>query len=87
MAKFTLLEVHLDGSEVTANAPFSTKRDAESPTESESAPVDVETPADESDGVGGPGAVILGLVVLVVAVVVLRRLLGGDSELTGDEPA
>jgi len=74
MVDITIFEVHLDGSEFTANAPLS---GADESAES----VDADT---ESDGSGGAPlglfavAAVLGLVALVVAA---KKVSGGDADL------
>ncbi|WP_276271854.1 hypothetical protein [Haloarcula litorea] len=74
MAKFTLLEVHLDGAEFTANAPG--VDGAGSDTENG------ESGDDEGDGgTGGlPLAALLLLALTVVAVVAVSKLLGHDED-------
>lgn len=71
MAKFTLLEVHLDESTFTANAPFSGE------AEEEAEPTDAE-------GGSSPAAVIGALVGLlflaIVALAVKRKLSGQDDD-------
>ncbi|MGB9932254.1 hypothetical protein [Haloarcula amylolytica] len=85
MAEFTLLEVHLDGAEFTANAPFSsTDDDDESERKSRWSRSRTDEPSDEIDTEAGGGRRVgrLALAVLgVVAVVaVLLRLYLGGSE-------
>lgn len=88
MAKFTFLEVHLDGANVEANAdsttalPFSsiiTGEDDEPDDEHPPAPED-EPSSDDADESPSPLAPLALLALLVVAVVVLKKVLGGDSE-------
>ncbi|GGN89743.1 MULTISPECIES: hypothetical protein [Haloarcula] len=72
MAKFTLLELHLDGAEFTANAPGVGNGET------------AETAADESEASdsGGRGGV-LALVVLLALVGVAvagKKLLGGSDD-------
>ncbi|MUV89672.1 hypothetical protein GJ629_06995 [Halapricum sp. CBA1109] len=78
MSKYTLLEVHLDGSPITANAPFSNAadpEDAENADEVESA-----DDADESESAGGgiPVLPLVGVVLLAVLAVAAKKLLSGD---------
>jgi hypothetical protein len=74
MAKFTLLEVHLEDASFTANAPYSGSSGEEAEEEREAA-----APEDDS---GGRGKALVGLlaVVAVLALAYLgsRRLGGGD---------
>lgn len=88
MARFTFLEVHLDGAQFTANAPFSS---AESPEDGlDLDGLSLGTEGDESgerqgsdEASGGRGAVPVVLSVLGLAVVlalVIRRILGGAGE-------
>ncbi|WP_436924141.1 hypothetical protein [Halosimplex amylolyticum] len=83
MAKFTLLEVHLDDAEFTANAPYSDAESAETgglgglpfgADEDEG----VET-ATEDDG-SNPFGIVLTFAGMILAVVAIRRLLGGSGE-------
>ncbi|MFB6074401.1 MAG: hypothetical protein ABEJ89_05265 [Haloarculaceae archaeon] len=70
MAKFTLLEVHFEGSEFTANAPFSESGEEDTPTE---------------PGSGGlPVAPLAVLAVLAALALVLRKVLGSDDETLAD---
>ena len=76
MVDITILELHLDDSSLTANAPFSSGRKEVAASD--------EPPEQESSGSKGKaiGAVV-GLVFLaVVSVGVKKKLLGGG----GDEP-
>jgi len=74
MAKFTLLELHLDDSTFTANAPFSS--DAELPDEG---PDDGE-PTGDGDGGRSWLAALVGLLFLAVLAVLVKKKLGGDEE-------
>lgn len=78
MVQLTLFEIHLDGSEFTANAPFSSAS-AEEAEEAEDG--DWEEFGSEAEG-GGPNPLklaVLALVVSVVVTVVVRKLVGGDE--------
>jgi len=72
MVDITVFELHLDGSEFTANAPGVGGSD--------------DTDAAESDSGGAPLGLfaVLGLVGLVVAAVAAKKL-GGDDEAAGIE--
>ena len=68
MVDITLFELHLDGSEFTANAPGVGKSDEE---------------GDESDSGGAPLGLVAGLVLVVlvvVAVVAVKKRGGSDGE-------
>lgn len=84
MVEITLFEFHLDGSEFTANAPFSA---AESPEEDADGLLrrgsdgDERGAADDGGRRLGPLPAIAVLVAVVVLFVVGRRLLGGEPEL------
>ncbi|MFC6757853.1 MULTISPECIES: hypothetical protein [Haloarcula] len=67
MVDITIFELHLDGSEFTANAPGVGGSD--------------DTESDDSDSGGAPLGLfaVLGLGVLVVAAVAAKRLSGGDG--------
>ena len=83
MAKFTLLELHLDDSTFTANAPFST--DAELPDDE--SPIDAVTDA-EPDGGRSWLAALVGLLFLAVLAALVKKKLGGDEgEYTDPEAA
>jgi|GEM_PF-670166 len=89
MAKFTLLEVHLDGAEFTANAPYSEGEPDEDDglgalPFGESDDEAAETAADD-DG-SNPFGIALTFAGMVLAVVAIRRLLGGSGE-PGLEPS
>ncbi|MFB6173897.1 MAG: hypothetical protein ABEI39_04565 [Halobacteriales archaeon] len=80
MVEITVLEVHLDGSEFTANAPFS--RGDDSDDESGVIPFGDDDESVEPSDDGGssllPAVVVLvGLAVVALAV---RRVLGGSGE-------
>ncbi|AJF26987.1 hypothetical protein JZX76_04520 [Haloarcula hispanica] len=91
MAEFTLLELHLDGAEFTANAPFSSTDDddeserksrwSRSRTDEQSDETDVE--ADGGRNVGRFALAVFGAVALVA--VVLRLYLGGSDGDDSDE--
>jgi hypothetical protein len=80
MAKFTLLEVHLEDASFTANAPYSGASGEEAVEEGDETDEDAAAGADDS---GGPGKALVGLLV-VVAILALaylgsRRLGGGED--------
>ncbi|WP_336330477.1 hypothetical protein [Haloarcula sp. CGMCC 1.2071] len=91
MAEFTLLELHLDSAEFTANAPFSSTDDddeserksrwSRSRTDEQSDETDVE--GDGGRNVGRFALAVLGAVALVA--VVLRLYLGGSDGDDSDE--
>lgn len=72
MAKFTFLEVHLDGAEFQANAPFST---GENDGEADDAETDTE-----SSGV--PRLLVAFVVLALVATVAVaaKKFLGGSGD-------
>ena len=74
MVDITLFELHLDGSEFTANAPGVGGSD------------EAETDRDDGGAPLGPLAV-LALVVLVVVAVAAKKLRGGDDEPPLDDAA
>lgn len=78
MAKFTLLELHLDGSTFTANTPFGT--DAELPE-------DAATDGDAADDGGSRRwlAALVGLLFLAVLAVLAKKKFGGDGAETLDD--
>lgn len=79
MAKFTFLEVHLDGAEFTANAPLSNSGGGE---EGEADP-DIEVGEVGDEEPGGKGkwvAALVGLVFLVVVAAAAKKKLGGSDE-------
>ena len=74
MAKFTILELHLDDASFSASAPFSGGKEVEAADQ----PPEEE---EESSGKGKLVAALIGLVFLVaVAYVVRTKVLGGDGE-------
>ncbi|WP_336339049.1 hypothetical protein [Haloarcula brevis] len=89
MAEFTLLEVHLDGAEFTANAPFSSADDDdESTSKSRWSRSRTDEPSDETDTEDGGRSVgrlaLAALAVVAVVAVATRLYLGGaddDSDL------
>jgi len=74
MVDITLLEVHLDGAEFTANAPGIDDAEGTSPL-----PVGDDATEGSDDG-GGLGPVLVGVLLLAVAVAVGRRVVGGSGE-------
>ena len=73
MAKFTILELHLDDASFSASAPFSGGKEVEA--------ADQPPEEEESSGKGKLVAALIGLVFLVaVAYVVRTKVLGGDGE-------
>ncbi|QPV65188.1 hypothetical protein I7X12_17850 [Halosimplex litoreum] len=91
MAKFTLLEIHLDGAEFTANAPYSEGEPDDDtgfgglPFGEDEGDETAETASDE-DGTN-PFGIVLTFAGMILAVVALRRLLGGSGEPVLDESA
>ena len=72
MAKFTILELHLDDASFSASAPFSGGKEVEAAD---------QPAAEESGGKGKLVAALVGLVFLVaVSYVVRTKVLGGDGE-------
>ena len=75
---FTLLELHVDG-----DLQFGPK-DIDLPGEEESADeesADLDDVGDlDGEGGGSLGGLVAGLLVLIVAAVVLKKLLGGESD-------
>lgn len=69
----TILEVHLDDASFSANAPFAGREDHD---ESDSEPTGESGHAAEGRSVA---PLVVGLVVLAVAALAARKLLGGDS--------
>jgi MYXO-CTERM domain-containing protein len=72
MVELTLFEIHLDGSEFTANAPFTSGESDDSD--------DFEVASEGDSGGPNPAKAVLGLLVLVVALVLVRRLVSGSDE-------
>lgn len=75
MVKLTFLEVHLEGSSVTANAPFS-DRDEEPTAAPESEP---EADAGSAGGRRGVAVVVGLLFLLALAALARRRLADGET--------
>lgn len=75
MAEFTLLKLQFDDASLAAKTPFSGSGDAEE-----------ETGDDDDSSSILP--LVLGLVFLVVVAVVVKKFLGGESELptVDDDP-
>lgn len=83
MAKFTFLEVHLEGSSLTANAPSGLGDGASESTESAEPLGTGEeggAAADEASGSRRGVAAVVGLAFLVVVALAVRRFLGGEGE-------
>lgn len=88
MARFTLLEVHLDGSQFTANAPFSGEESREGAREAVTERLGRESETEDSES--SPMGIAVGLVLLVGAAAVARRYLSrresDGAEAQADEP-
>jgi hypothetical protein len=95
MVEITLLELNLDAEDLIANAPFSSGGPGEDESDDDAdagddgglLPLSDDESGDEDQAVGGDGdpplkplAVGAGLLLLVLAVVAGRRLLGGEPE-------
>ncbi|MFB6141328.1 MAG: hypothetical protein ABEJ26_12955 [Halosimplex sp.] len=85
MAKFTFLEVHLDGADITANAPFSQGESPEDAGDLGGLSFGGDDESGEAEPTGGsdgssPLPVVLAVVGLVLGIVVIRRILGGSGE-------
>ena len=84
MAKFTLLEIHLDDADFTANAPYSSESADDTdgfgglPFGGDESDETAETASDE--GGVNPFGIVLTFAGMILAVVALRRLLGGSGE-------
>jgi MYXO-CTERM domain-containing protein len=76
--EYTLFELHFDGGFQVGPERLDAADDAETDADTETAD-DVEIDV-ESDG-GGPGALLLGLLGLVVIAAVVRRVVGGEDDL------
>ena len=93
MARFTFLEVHFDGAEFTANAPFSSAQTPEDAPGLGGLPLGAEgdesaesqDAGEESGGLGAVPVVLSVLGLALVLVLVLRRILGGSGEPVLDE--
>jgi hypothetical protein len=81
MVDITILELNLEGADFTANAPGSGESASEMKGGLFSGSDDEESvAADESGGGPSPLPLVVGVAVLVLAVVAVRRLLGGEAE-------
>ncbi|MFB6224513.1 MAG: hypothetical protein ABEH86_12685 [Haloarcula sp.] len=82
MAEFTLLELHLDGAEFTANAPFSSADDESESTSrwSRRSETTSETDDDSSSSSKWGLLAVLGIGALAVGAVAVSRFLGGSDE-------
>ncbi|MFC7141958.1 hypothetical protein ACFQMA_19235 [Halosimplex aquaticum] len=78
MVDITLLEVHLDGAEFTANAPGSGVRSGDTDERDESGLGGGSGP----DGGSNPLPTLIAFVGLVAVVVLVRRILRGSGEPT-----
>jgi hypothetical protein len=92
MAKFTLLEINLDGAQLTANAPFSDGSEHPDALPGDAAKGDATT-AEAEEGEAGTKrpwlAALVGLLFLAVLAVLAKKKLGGgsdDPEVGLDEP-
>lgn len=92
MARFTLLELHLDGAQFTANAPFSGEESPEGIGKSIEERVGSKSKSESAGRRSSsslPG-ILLGIVALVGLAAVVRRLLSRDGasldEATAEEP-
>lgn len=89
MAKFTFLEVHLEGSSLTANAPFGADERDEAAEKASvdrgatSRPESVPEPDDENAEGGGRRGVgiVVGLVFLVAVALAVRKWRAEDEEI------
>lgn len=84
MARFTLLELHLDGAQFTANAPFSGEEADEGVGETIEKRFGSEPEADERDSGSSPMGKLLGIAAIVGVLAVVQRLLSG-SDAASDE--
>ena len=81
MVRLTLLEVHLDGAEFNAKAPFSEAESTEGvgkgirELRGESEPAEAESGPDSS-----PMGILVGLAFVAGVVAVARKLLAGSDE-------
>jgi hypothetical protein len=84
MAKFTLLEIHLDEADFTANAPYSEGGSDGEPEGFDGLPFgesgDEATETASDEGGANPFGIVLTFAGMILAVVALRRLLGGSGE-------
>lgn len=77
MAKFALLELHVDEASITANAPFSGSSDRDSGEVEE---VEVTEEEQSSEGRGMSVGPMVGIAALAVGIFLLRRLLQGGTD-------
>jgi hypothetical protein len=88
MAKFTFLEVHLDGAEFMANAPFSGAESAENAEglgDLSFGSGEDEEGETADEGGTSPFGIVFAFVGLVLFAVAVRRVLGGSGEPVLDE--
>lgn len=79
MVEFTFLEVHLDGSDFSATAPFG--KTTSTGDESDGPDVRVGSVGDEPSGSRAPlFAAVVGLVFLVVVAALAKKKFGGSSD-------
>lgn len=81
MAHFTLLELHLDEAQVTANAPFSGEESSKDSGKSirERVSPKSEAEATDSSSAASPVGILLGVVALVGVAAVVRHFLSSDG--------
>jgi len=81
MVELTLFEVHLDGAEFTANAPFSSA-DAEEADDADWEVLGGDEGGESEDAGGGPnpGKAVFAVVLAVVLAVVIKKVLGGGGD-------
>lgn len=82
---FTLLELHFDGDvqfgPKSMGIPGNEDEETEEADGGES--IDIEGPEDiDAKGGSGAGRLLIGLVVLVILAVVLRKVLGDDADVS-----
>jgi hypothetical protein len=84
---FTLLELHFDGDvqfgPKSMGIPGEEDEDGETEEADGGESIDVEGSEDiDDEGGSGAGRLLIGLVVVVVIAVVLRKVLGDDADVT-----
>jgi hypothetical protein len=78
---FTLLELHVDGDLQFGPKDIDLPGEEESADEDDEESVDVDDIGDpDGEGGGSLGGLVAGLLGLIVAAVVLKKLLGGESD-------